>query len=59
MRLSMMNINRRNQQKSSATIAYKESLLRSLEHRLEVARSNGDDKLIQQLEKEASYLHLQ
>jgi hypothetical protein len=53
-----MNINRHNQQKNSAAIAHRESLRRSLEHRLEVARSKGDENLIQKLEKEASYLHL-
>lgn len=54
-----MNINRNNQQKNNAVLSHKESLRRSLEHRLEVARSNGDEKLVKQLEKEANYLHLQ
>ena len=53
-----MNINRRNQLKNTAAATHRESLRRSLEHRLEVARTNGDKKLIQQLEKEANYLHL-
>lgn len=53
-----MNINRQNQQKNSAILAHQDSLRRILEHRLEVARNNGDEKLVQQLEKEANYLHL-
>ena len=53
-----MNINRRNQLKNTAASTHRESLRRSLEHRLEVARTNGDEKLVQQLEKEANYLHL-
>jgi hypothetical protein len=52
-----MNINRQNQLKNAAA-THRESLCRSLEHRLELARSKGDEKLIQQLEKEAAYLHL-
>lgn len=54
----MMNINRKNQMKANAGQAYRDSLRKSLEHRLEVARSQGDQKLVQQLEQEASYLHL-
>ncbi len=54
-----MNINRRNQLKNTAAATHRENLRRSLEHRLEVARTNGDEKLVQQLEKEANYLHLQ
>ncbi len=42
-----------------AAEAHRESMLKSLQHRLEVARNKGDEKLVQQLEKEASYLHLQ
>ena len=53
-----MNINRRRQLKNTAAATHRESLRRSLEHRLEVARSKGDENLVQQLEKEASYLHL-
>ncbi len=53
-----MNINRKNQIRSAARQAYRESLRRNLEHRLEVARNKGDQKLIEQLEKEATYLHL-
>jgi hypothetical protein len=54
-----MNINRHNKQKSSAALAHRESLRRSLEHRLEIARSQGDEQLVQKLQQEANYLHLQ
>ncbi len=53
-----MNINSKNQVLNSTRQAYKESLRQNLQHRLEVARSNGDQKLIEQLEKEANYLNL-
>ncbi|MBR8827372.1 MAG: hypothetical protein DSM107014_05615 [Gomphosphaeria aponina SAG 52.96 = DSM 107014] len=35
--------------------AHNASLLKTLEHRLEVARRNGDTRLVQQLEAEKSY----
>ncbi len=41
-----------------ATNIHRENLRRSLERRLEVARAKGDDKLVRQLEAEASYLHI-
>ncbi len=34
---------------------HKESIKRSLQHRLEVARAKGDEKLIRQLEEEMKY----
>jgi hypothetical protein len=52
-----MNKNRQEILKQAASI-HRESLRKSLEHRLEIARANGDDKLIRQLEAEASYLHM-
>lgn len=55
----MMNITRKSQMIANAGQAYKESLRKNLEHRLEVARSQGNQKLIAQLEQEAAYLHLQ
>jgi len=54
-----MNINRKQQMNLTAKQAYKENLRKNLEHRLEVARSNGDQNLIAQLEKEAAYLNVQ
>jgi hypothetical protein len=54
-----MNINRKNQILSSTRQAYRESLRKNLQHRLEVARNKGDKKLIEQLQKEVAYLNLQ
>lgn len=55
----MMNITRKSQMSANASQAYKDSLRKNVEHRLEVARSQGNQKLIEQLEQEATYLHLQ
>lgn len=41
-----------------AASAHRDTLQKNLEHRLEVARANGDEALIRQLEAEASYLRL-
>lgn len=56
--MSMMN---KNSQETiiKAASAHKESLRKSLQHRLEVARAQGNEALIRQLEKEAAYLHLE
>ena len=55
--LSTMNKNRQ-QSLTQATTAHNESLRKNLQHRLEVARAEGNDKLVRQLEAEASYLRL-
>lgn len=34
---------------------HKQSILKSLEHRLEVARSKGDENLVRQIEAEINY----
>lgn len=52
-----MNINRQ-QVLTQAASAHRESLRQSLQHRLEVARAEGNEKLVRQLEAEAAYLHL-
>jgi hypothetical protein len=52
-----MNKNRQEILKQAAS-THRESLRRSLEHRLEIARAKGDDKLVRQLEAEANYLHM-
>ena len=52
-----MNINRQETLKNTAA-NHRNNLRKSLEHRLEVARANGDERLIRQLEAEASYLHM-
>jgi hypothetical protein len=54
----MINITRKSQLSATAGQAYKDSLRKNIEHRLEVARSEGNQKLIQQLEQEVAYLHL-
>lgn len=41
-----------------AASTYRNSLRRNLQHRLEVARTNGDESLVRQLEAEANYLRL-
>jgi hypothetical protein len=52
-----MNINRQEMIKNAAS-AHRNSLRKSLEHRLEVARAKGDQGLVLQLEQEASYLRM-
>jgi len=42
-----------------ATEAHRENLRKNLQHRIEVARAQGNDKLIEQLLQEATYLQLQ
>ena len=38
-----------------AAIAHRASIEKSLQHRLEVARANGDENLIRQIEAEINY----
>ncbi len=52
-----MNKNRHNQVQQAAA-AHRDNLQKNLAHRLEVARANGDETLIRQLEAEANYLRL-
>lgn len=52
-----MKINRQENIKKAAS-AHRETLMRNLEHRLEVARAKGDESLVRQLEAEASYLNM-
>ncbi|MBW4646780.1 MAG: hypothetical protein KME23_27975 [Goleter apudmare HA4340-LM2] len=47
--------NNRVQAIQKAQEAHKQNIQRSLEHRLQVARAKGDDKLIRQLEAEMTY----
>lgn len=49
---------KRNQELKDAAANHRQSLIKSLQHRLEVARSRGDQQLIEQLEAEARYLHV-
>lgn len=47
--------NNRVQAMEKARAAHKQNIQRSLEHRLQVARAKGDEKLIRQLEAEMNY----
>ncbi|MFK0731124.1 MAG: hypothetical protein ACFKPT_12735 [Gloeotrichia echinulata GP01] len=47
--------NNRLQAATKAQEAHKQNIQRSLKHRLEVARANGDEKLIHQLEAEMKH----
>jgi hypothetical protein len=40
----------------NAAATHRDSLRKSLQHRIEVARANGNDSLVRQLEAEAAYL---
>lgn len=51
-----MNRNRHQAQKQISQ-AHQENIQKSLQHRLEVARAKGDEKLIRLLEAEASYFN--
>ena len=53
-----MSTNRQEILKKAAS-SHRESLRKSLKHRLEMARVQGDEKLVRQLEAEANYLHMQ
>lgn len=50
-----MNNNRQEILKKANT-SHRESMLRSLNIRLEAARANGNEQLVKQLEAEAKYL---
>jgi len=43
---------------NQADSAHRQSMIESLQHRLEVARAKGDQNLVRQLEAEASYLNV-
>ncbi|EDX76697.1 MAG: hypothetical protein RIB93_23710 [Coleofasciculus sp. D1-CHI-01] len=45
-------------QAKEAAATHRQSLHKNLQHRIEVARANGNDALVRQLEAEASYLKL-
>ena len=54
----MINKNRQEVLTKTAA-AHRQTLLKNLQHRLEVARAKGDENLVRQLEAEAKYLHIQ
>jgi hypothetical protein len=53
-----MEVNRQTASRQEARRLHQESLLRSLLHRLETAKNNGDQALVQLLEKERQELGL-
>lgn len=56
----LLTVNKnRNPKAQKAVAAHRVNLQKSLEHRLDIARANGDEALIRQLEQEANYLHLE
>lgn len=55
----MLAMNKNRQQSiMQAAVAYRESLQKNLQHRLEIARAQGDERLVSQIEAEANYLQL-
>ncbi len=55
----MFTMNKKSQEIiTQAVKTHRESLRKSLQHRLEVARACNNDYLVRQLEAEAAYLHL-
>lgn len=51
-----MNRNKQQAAKQAAD-AHRVNIQRSIEHRLQVARTNGDEQLVRQLEAEMSYFN--
>lgn len=51
-----MNRNRQQAIKQAAE-AHRQNIQRSLQHRMEVARANGDENLLRQLEAEMNYFN--
>ncbi len=51
-----MNRNKQQSAKQAAD-AHRVNIQRSIEHRLQVARANGDEQLVRQLEAEMSYFN--
>ncbi|NEP13452.1 MAG: hypothetical protein F6K14_25245 [Symploca sp. SIO2C1] len=55
----MFAVNKNRRKKvTKAAAAHRDSLKKSLEHRLELARANGNETLVRKLEAEADYLRL-
>lgn len=51
-----MNRNKQQAAKQAAS-AHRVNIQRSIEHRLQVAKANGDEQLVRQLEAEMSYFN--
>ncbi|NER21959.1 MAG: hypothetical protein F6J86_14840 [Symploca sp. SIO1B1] len=55
----MFGLNKNLRKKVTRTAAtHRDSLRKNLEHRLELARANGNETLVRKLEAEANYLRL-
>ncbi len=54
--MSIMNRNRQDNLKKAAA-AHRDNIQKNIQHRLEIARSKGDESLIRQLEAEANYFN--
>jgi hypothetical protein len=54
----MFKRNRKTPEAREAALKHRQSMIKNLEHRLEVATTQGDQALIEKLEAEARYLHL-
>jgi hypothetical protein len=49
-------LNRNRQSRTQIAEVHRDNLRKSLEHRMEVARSQGNEALVRMLEAESSYL---
>lgn len=49
-------LNNKRQAVQQAAAAHRANLQKSLEHRIQIARATGNERLVRQLEEEASYL---
>lgn len=52
--IDIMNRNIQGKAKEAA-VAHRDNIQKSIQHRMEVARANGDESLLRQLEAESNY----
>ena len=52
--IHIMNRNIQGKAKEAA-VAHRDNIQKSIQHRMEVARANGDESLLRQLEAESNY----
>ena len=52
--IHIMNRNTQGKAKEAA-VAHRDNIQKSIQHRMEVARANGDESLLRQLEAESNY----
>ena len=53
-KIHIMNRNIQGKAKEAA-VAHRDNIQKSIQHRMEVARANGDESLLRQLEAESNY----